>query len=145
MCHVEENGGQLGRPVARPVAKIAAAIGLQQESNPLENFVQGFLHRVAALHFFNEFKYELGLLDGGYIPVGGWIFDLNLVVERRCNHLWLNLLVVVLFGDLRIVVEKLLHRVFVCHCVWVWGSCSFGRSAKMMSSEDEDEGGGGLG
>lgn len=42
--HVEENGGHLGGPIARPAGKVAAAIGLDQQSNPLENFVQHPFH-----------------------------------------------------------------------------------------------------
>lgn len=115
VSHVEENCGELRCPVASPAAKVAAAIGLDQQSNPLENFVQDLFHRVAALYLLDELKDELGLLDGGEIFVRGWVLDLHLVVEGSSDHLGLHFLLVIVLGKIRVVVQEFLHRVFVCH------------------------------
>ena len=122
MRHIEEDGGQLGGSVASPHAKEAAAVGLDQQSNPLEDFVQGFLHLVGAMHLLYELEDELGLLDGGGLLVRRRIFDLHLVVESSSDHICLDFLFVVLLCKLRVVVEELLHSVFVCH-----SDCTGGR------------------
>lgn len=115
VCHVEENGGQLRCPVTSSAAKEAAAICLDQQSNPLENLVQDLFHRVAALYLFDELKDELGLLDGGQIFVGCRVFDLHLVVEGGRDHISLHFLLIIDLGKVGVVVQELLHSVFVCH------------------------------
>lgn len=125
VCHIEEDGGQLRYSISSPVAEVAATISLDEQSNPLENFMQGLFHRVVSLYLLNELEYELSLLDGGDILVRGWIFDLDLVVEGSSYHICLDFLFVVLLSKLWIVVKELLYSVFVCHFLQVWMNVPF--------------------
>lgn len=120
VCHIEQDCGQLWYSITSPVAEVAAAISLDQQSNSLENFMQDFFHRVVALDLFYELKYELSLLDGGDILVRGWVFDLDLVVEGSSDHICLKFLFIILLGKLWVVVKELLYGVLVCHVVQVW-------------------------
>lgn len=135
VCHIEEDRGQLGCSITCPVAKVAAAISLDQQSNSLENFMQDFFHRVVALHLLYELEYELSLLDGGDILVRGLVFDLHLVVEGSSDHICLNFLFVILLGKLWVVVQELLYSVFVSHVVQVWMNDPLCRCTKMLLSD----------
>lgn len=135
--HIKEDRGQFWRPVPSPVAPEAAAIGLDQQSNSLENLVQDFFHRVVALHLFHKLEYELGLLDGGDILVGGRVFDLDLVVKGGSDHFCLHFLLIILLCKLWVVVEELLYSVFVSHDVQVWINGPFGRFTKVLWMEEE--------
>lgn len=141
--HIKENRGQLGRSITRPEAPVAAAVSLDQQSNPLENFVQGFLHLVGALQLLYELKHELSLLDGGDILVRGRVFHLHLCAEGSSNHISLDFLFVVLLSNLWIVVKELLYSVFVCHVVRVRMSDVLCSCTKLLLSDwcswmDED-------
>lgn len=132
--HVKEDRGQFWRPVPCPVAPEAAAIGLDQQSDSLENLVQDFFYRVVALHLLHKLEYELGLLDGGDILVGGRVFDLDLVVKGSSDHFCLHFLLIILLCKLWVVVEELLYSVFVSHDVQVWINSPFGRFTKLLLS-----------
>lgn len=139
--HIKEDSGQLGCPITRPVAEVAAAVGLDQQRNPLENFMQGFLPWVVGPHLLYQLKYELSLLDGGDILVRGRVLDLDLVVERSSDHISFDFLLVVLLCKLWVVVKELLYSVFVSHFVQVWMNVCRCKDAFLRRAERISEGG----
>lgn len=139
--HVEEDAGQLWRSVPRPVAPEAAAVGLDEQSNSLQDLVQDLLHGIAALHLLYELEYELGLLDGGHIFVGGRLLDLDRVAEGGTDDIRLDFFLVVLLCKLGVVVEELLRRVFVSHGVRVAAIQQMQKEFSSQTSWLEEESG----
>ena len=113
--HVEEAGGQLGDSVPAAQRVVAEPVGLRDLGDPLQHLVQGLLHGHLLLQLLDHLEDDGGLLDRIHVLEGGAVLGVEGRAEGGRQGLGANLLVEVLFGELRVVLQVLLHAVLVCH------------------------------
>lgn len=113
--HVEETGGELRCSVPAPALVVAEAVGLDDEGDSLQHFVKGLLHGALLLQLLDELEDDGGLLDRVDILERRGVLDVEGRAEGGGEGLGAQLLVEVLFGELRVVLQVLFHAALVCH------------------------------
>lgn len=112
---IEKTCRELRDAISRSVYEIAAAVGVHQQTYPLQDLVHGLFHNGLRMHFCDHVKDDFGLLDLGDILERGRIFDVKFVAKSGGDGLASDILVKILFGELWVILQVLFHAILVCH------------------------------
>lgn len=117
---VKEASGEFRRPVSAPALVITDPVGLDDEGDPLQDFVQALLHVARLLQLRHQLQDDSGLHDAVDLFERGGVLDVERCAEGGGQRLCAHLFVEVFFGELRVVLQVFLHAGLVCHVEVGW-------------------------